>query len=134
MPDRRNTRQRRLVLDAVRARRDHPDAAQVYESVRRHDAHVSRATVYRNLHLLAQEGAILSIKTAGREHFDLRADCHPHIVCTRCGRVEDICLDCDDAGLDAHARAASEWTVLSHAVVFEGVCPACARADGPSRP
>ena len=48
----RNTRQRQLVLDVVRGRRDHPTAEQIYQSVREQDAHVSRGTVYRNLNLL----------------------------------------------------------------------------------
>ena len=132
MGARRNTRQRQLVLDVVRSRRDHPDVEQIYEAARARDEHVSRATVYRNLHLLADEGAILSIKADGREHFDLRADCHPHIVCTECGSVADIYLDFDD-GLDELARATSDWVVSSHAVVFEGVCPACQRAQAPGR-
>ena len=52
MKQQRNTRQRQLVLDVVRGRRDHPTAEQIYQSVREQDAHVSRGTVYRNLNLL----------------------------------------------------------------------------------
>ena len=33
----RNTRQRQLVLDVVRGRRDHPTAEQIYQSVREDD-------------------------------------------------------------------------------------------------
>ncbi|MBD9196384.1 MAG: transcriptional repressor, partial [Clostridiales bacterium] len=33
MKQQRNTRQRQLVLDAVRSRRDHPTADQIYQSV-----------------------------------------------------------------------------------------------------
>ncbi|MGN0077024.1 MAG: transcriptional repressor, partial [Parafannyhessea sp.] len=73
-PARRNTRQRQMVLDEVRSRCDHPTAEQIYEAVRARDPRVSQATVYRNLHLLAQEGQILSIKAPGVEHFDLRRD------------------------------------------------------------
>ena len=49
MKQQRNTRQRQLVLDAVRSRQDHPTAEQIYQSVRERDAHVSRGPVYRNL-------------------------------------------------------------------------------------
>ena len=49
---RRNTKQRALVLDAVRARCDHPTAEDIYLDVRRQDDRISRATVYRNLRLL----------------------------------------------------------------------------------
>ena len=38
MKQQRNTRQRQLVLDVVRGRRDHPTAEQIYQSVREQDA------------------------------------------------------------------------------------------------
>ena len=43
----RNTRQRQLVLDVVRGRRDHPTAEQIYQSVREQDAHVSRGPIIK---------------------------------------------------------------------------------------
>ena len=51
MKQQRNTRQRQLVLDAVRSRQDHPTAEQIYQSVRERDAHVSReeSSVWRML-------------------------------------------------------------------------------------
>ena len=58
MKQQRNTRQRQLVLDVVRGRRDHPTAEQIYQSVREQDAHVSRGTVYRNLNLLCDNREI----------------------------------------------------------------------------
>ena len=61
---RRNTRQRRLVLDAVRALHNgHPTADDVFVEVRRHDGRISRGTVYRNLSLLSDEGMIQQLKT-----------------------------------------------------------------------
>jgi Fur family transcriptional regulator, ferric uptake regulator len=129
MADRRNTRQRQLVLDVVRSRRDHPTVEQIYDSVRELDAHVSRATVYRNLHLLAEAGNILSIKAPASEHFDLRADSHPHIACVMCGAVADVDLAWED-DLDERAVAGEGWLVRSHAIIFDGLCPSCARREG----
>ena len=64
---RRNTRQRKLVLDAVRQSYNHPTADEIYNVVRAQDDKISRGTVYRNLNLLADAGEILSIKTPGGE-------------------------------------------------------------------
>ena len=128
MADRRNTRQRQLVLDAVRSRCDHPTADQVYQVVRAQDCHVSRATVYRNLHLLADTGDILSIKVPGGERFDLRADAHPHIICSSCGRVADVPFERGGAyedTLDERASLATSWQVSTHSLVFTGLCPHC---------
>ena len=53
MKNLRNSKQRQIVLDAVRARCDHPSADQIYLDVRTTDAKISRGTVYRNLGILS---------------------------------------------------------------------------------
>ena len=78
MKQQRNTRQRQLVLDVVRGRRDHPTAEQIYQSVREQDAHVSRGTVYRNLNLLCDNREIYRVVMSNSDRFDLRTD--PHSV------------------------------------------------------
>lgn len=126
-PRRRNTRQRELVLSSVENRYDHPSADDVYEDVRKDDPHISRATVYRNLHLLADSGVIISIHTNNGERFDRRIDDHAHIICEVCGRVEDAPAPGLD-GADQDAAAATGYAVDGHEVLFSGVCPECQRA------
>lgn len=126
-PRRRNTRQRELVLSSVENRYDHPSADDVYEDVRKDDPHISRATVYRNLHLLADSGIIISIHTNNGERFDRRIDDHAHIICKVCGRVEDAPAPGID-GADQNAAAATGYAVDGHEVLFSGVCPACQRS------
>lgn len=129
MVTRRNTRQRALVLEAVRSRCDHPTADQVYAQVHETDPHVSLATVYRNLHTLAEEGEILSVPAPGEEHFDLRCDDHAHLVCRQCGRVVDVPGQLDalmsDSDLDKRAARQTGWRVNGHSLIFEGLCPDC---------
>ncbi len=84
---RRNTKQRKLVLDAVRQSYNHPTADEIYNAVREQDDKISRGTVYRNLNLLADAGEILSIKTPGGSRFDRTIEPHAHIICTSCSRV-----------------------------------------------
>lgn len=126
-PVRRNTRQRQLVLDAVRARCDHPTAEDIYLDVQRVDERVSRGTVYRNLNLLAETGVITTVKAPGAMRFDRRCDGHSHVVCTRCGAVADTPLPYDET-LDAAASEHTGYAVSSHSMVFEGICPACRAA------
>ena len=122
--ERRNTRQRQLVLDAVRELDDHPTADEVYLRVREKDGHVSRGTVYRNLNLLADAGEILSIKTPGGSRFDRTIEPHAHVICTSCSRVIDVPLPFD-AQLDTKASEQIGWHVMSHYTIFEGLCPDC---------
>lgn len=126
MKTRRNSKQRQLVLEAVKARRDHPSADQIYLDVRARDDKISRGTVYRNLGLLAGEGKISQVRVPAADRYDLRQDCHYHLFCTGCGRVFDAPLpyhpECD-------ARIAEEtgFQVSRHRLVFEGLCSDCAK-------
>ena len=129
---RRNTRQRKLVLDAVRQSYNHPTADEIYNVVRAQDDKISRGTVYRNLNLLADAGEILSIKTPGGSRFDRTIEPHAHIICTSCSRVIDVPLPFD-AQLDAKASEQIGWHVTSHYTIFEGLCPTVGRFLGMSR-
>lgn len=122
---RRNTHQRKLVLDAVLASSSHPTADEIFAAVRATDPKVSRGTVYRNLNLLSEEGAILHIKTPGGSRFDKTVEPHTHLACTGCGRVIDA-----EAPYAAELDSAVEervtgWQVFSHYTIFEGICPDC---------
>lgn len=121
---RRNTRQRRLVLDAVHARDDHPTAEDIYNDVHAVDGKISRGTVYRNLNLLDETGAISSVKTPGAVRFDGRTDAHSHVTCRVCGAVVDAPMPYDSS-VDAIVASETGFSVDSHSIMFEGVCPAC---------
>ena len=128
---RRNTKQRTLVLDAVRSRCDHPTAEDIYLDVRRLDDKISRATVYRNLRLLEDTHAISCVKAPGGDRFDLRADAHAHVVCTQCGAVIDSTLPYDTAA-DRAVATGTGFTVTGHSTIFTGICPDCQqRETGP---
>lgn len=130
---RRNTRQRKLVLDAVRSLHDHPTADEVFNEVRLHDGRVSRGTVYRNLTLLSAEGAIQQLKTPGGNRFDDRCDHHAHLICTSCGAVYDLDLPYDAAS-DAGAAQATGFENVTHYTFYEGLCPACQQRAAQGEP
>ena len=123
---RRNTRQRKLVLDAVHNRDDHPTAEDIYNDVHAIDAKISRGTVYRNLNLLQETGAIATVKTTGAVRFDWRCDNHCHVTCRVCGAVADAPLPYNGS-LDESVERETGYRVERHATVFDGICPACQR-------
>lgn len=120
----RNTRQRQIVLDAVRERMDHPTADEIYLDVRNVDSHISRGTVYRNLNVLSENGEILHIKVPTADRFDLRPDKHYHIICTSCDKVFDVPSPYTEE-LDKTAESSTGFKVSRHRTVFEGICPKC---------
>lgn len=121
----RNTVQRTLVLDAVRKLRSHPTSAEIYDEVRVLHPSISRATVYRNLAVLADSGEILRIPMpGGADRYDFRIDCHAHAECTECGRIFDIELS-DSVSVADMVADDHGFDVRSYALVFSGVCEDC---------
>ena len=120
----RNTRQRQMILDAVRARCDHPNADQIYLDVRAFDDRISRGTVYRNLNVLVQNGEILQVKLPDTDRFEAVLNRHYHLLCTKCGSVCDVPLPYQN-DLDEQVTEITGFTIGRHRTVFEGICPVC---------
>ena len=124
MKQQRNTKQRQLILDAVRARCDHPSADQIYLDVRAIDDRISRGTVYRNLNILVRQGEILQVKLPHMDRFECQAEKHYHLLCQGCGAVCDVPLPYH-VELDEQATIKTGYTIERHRAVFEGLCPNC---------
>lgn len=124
----RNTKQRGLVLDAVRGRQDHPSADEIYSDVREKDGKISRGTVYRNLNILAELGEIEHVKVPSADRYDLRLDRHYHMICVRCGAVVDAPIPYRE-DYDEAVREVTGFQIERHRTVFEGVCPTCLEAE-----
>ena len=80
MRKQRDTKQRKMVLEAVLSRCDHPTADQIYSDLRMKDDKISRGTVYRNLGILAEDGDITNVKVPAADRFDSRLDRHYHKI------------------------------------------------------
>jgi Fur family peroxide stress response transcriptional regulator len=119
------TSQRRAVLEELRAGRDHPTAAQIYERVRKHCPKVSCGTVYRALRFLAERGEILELKfAANASRFDRFPQPHHHALCVRCGRLVDVDLLLPEDTYDDVARQTG-FEITDHRAEFRGLCPEC---------
>lgn len=124
MKQKRNTRQRRLVLEAVQARTDHPSADEIYLDVRREDDKISRGTVYRNLNILAESGEITHVRVPAADRYDLRSERHYHIFCEGCGGVFDAPVVYQEE-YDRRVEEETGFRIQRHRTVFEGLCPDC---------
>ena len=129
MKQQRNTKQRQLVFDAVRARCDHPSADQIYLDVRAIDDRISRGTVYRNLNVLVRQEEVFQVKLPHLDRFEVQFDKHYHLLCTECGAVCDVPLPYHGE-LDEQAAEKTGYAVERHRAIFEGLCPDCRRKKG----
>ena len=86
----RATRQRKLVLASALARAPHFQADELYLTMRRRGASVSRASVFRTLRLLVEAGLLHEVLNGEKHsHYETRGSGkhHGHMVCENCGRV-----------------------------------------------
>lgn len=124
MRKQRDTKQRKMVLEAVLSRCDHPTADQIYSDLRMKDDKISRGTVYRNLGILAEDGDITNVKVPAADRFDSRLDRHYHMYCTMCGKVLDAPLSYS-IEYDEEVEKETGFRISRHRVVFEGLCQDC---------
>lgn len=121
----RNTFQKALTFDAVKALKNHPTADEVYNFVSMQYPEISRATVYRNLNYLCDVGNVYRVKVAdGADHFDHYTEPHYHFLCSSCGKVTDIVLPYME-DINAQCEALSGCTITDHQIFFEGFCKGC---------
>lgn len=121
----RMTRQRRVILEALRENNTHPSADEVYEMVRRKLPRISLGTVYRNLEILSELGEIQKLELSGSlMRFDGVPEKHYHIRCINCDRLDDAPLQPLDH-IEDQLLNSTEYKVIDHRLEFMGLCPQC---------
>ena len=132
----RFTRQREAVIRVLSASREgHLSAEEIAQAARASDG-LGLATVYRTLSVLEQIGLVKSIDFGdGRARYEISdsaAHYHHHLVCTACGRVEEVEHDLLQQ-IEEHVRARHGFTVRDHSLKLYGVCRACRDSDAVER-
>lgn len=126
----KSTRQRSLIIDTFFGNSGHHSVEELWSQVRKQDAKVSVATVYRTMKLLSDcglaharnfgDGQTRYEAAIGRHH-------HDHLICTSCGQIVEFENDRIEALQDAVARRHG-FKVISHKMELYGLCQACAKA------
>lgn len=121
----RSTAPRRAVLDALQPG-GHLDASELYERLRGELPGTSVQAIYGVLAALTEAKLVRRLSPAGGPAlYEARVgDNHHHLLCTSCGRLEDVacavgvapCLTpSDDHG----------FAITSAEITFHGLCAAC---------
>ncbi|MFN9644809.1 MAG: Fur family transcriptional regulator [Cyanobacteriota bacterium] len=104
-------------------------AEEAHQRLREQGEQVSLATVYRTLRLLSGMGLLRELELAeGGRRFELAGQAHRHhhhLVCVRCGRIEEF----ENAAVLAAAEAAATrhgFRLLEAALNVRALCPGCA--------
>ncbi len=91
----RLTRQRKILLDLIDQSGQHLDAERLFTLAREKDPKLNRVTVYRTLKLLKAGGLVDELDLmhhSGDQHYyetRLKQE-HAHVICLRCGKIEEF--------------------------------------------
>jgi Fur family zinc uptake transcriptional regulator len=131
----RQTKPRRLVLEALESSDAPVSAYDVAGAVRRLGGVGDVVTVYRILDLLEREGLVHRLVSSGKlvkcqlgpedacDRHQLE-HCHHSLVCRSCGRIDEV--HCPGVSLLAQALAAqTDFQIEGHVLEFSGLCDAC---------
>ena len=125
MTSRRNTIQKDLVRNAVYEMKRHVTANEVYEFIKESYPTIGKGTVYRNLDILVEEGALRKVEVSeGPNRFDFTLKNHYHVRCVKGGEVSDVDMDdIPDLMKKIHDTHGIEF--LDYDISFKGICPKC---------
>ncbi len=85
---------------------------------------VSLATIYKNINQMIESGLIQEVKIPKTKSvFELIKEPHLHMVCDKCGKIEDICVGTDR--VIEEAQKLSGYDIKESFITLRGTCPDC---------
>jgi Fur family transcriptional regulator, ferric uptake regulator len=122
----RLTEPRRSLAALIDEQAGHFTAATLVEAARERRLGIGRATIFRTLEVLEDLGAVerLDLPSGVHAYVGCEPAHHHHIVCSGCGRTEEI----DDTGLRtvvADIATRTGYRVDAHRLELFGLCGTC---------
>jgi Fur family ferric uptake transcriptional regulator len=123
------TTQRQAIVETFIGCDEHITVEDLHHRVRAIDHTVSAATVYRTINMLVEMGV------AAKRHFgggsasfecNLDKQHHDHLVCVKCGRIQEFHNDRIEE-LQEEVAEAHGFKLGHHRMELYGTCPECLR-------
>ncbi len=130
----KHSKPRQDIVDVFLASKGHLSAQELYEQVKRKNARIGFATVYRTIKLLEECGLARSMDYGdGTQRYEPDRFQHHHIICTSCSRTIEF-LSPELESLLMQVQKDHDFMPRSHAVRVLSVCADCGQAAAsPSR-
>ena len=134
MPSRRRSKKRDAILSLIKSSMNHPGAQWVYEQLKPKFPDLSLGTVYRNIKILYEEGALSSAGVINNEErFDGLAKPHSHIICSCCGKITDLDETISSDLSKIIQKNISGFSIDIRKTMFYGLCNRCSETTALGR-
>ena len=102
----------------------HMNVDDLYRNLLKKFPSISLATIYKNINAMVEKIFLNEVKIPeAKSVYELIKEEHSHLVCSSCGKIEDIMID--TSLLQTALSTESNFKVESTEVVFSGVCQTC---------
>ncbi len=123
------TPQRLAIYEVLQNCNMHPTAEMIYNIISVDFPTMSLATVYKTLDLLTGSDIIQELNIGENiSRYDINPKPHPHILCTKCGKLEDVDMVLPKI-LRNRAQTSSGYDIHKLQLYFYGICPYCRDAE-----
>ncbi|NLA33835.1 MAG: transcriptional repressor [Tenericutes bacterium] len=122
----RETKQKQLIIDLIENSKNHYTAEEIFNIIRKKNSNISRATVFRNLKRLSENGIIKKLELSGSaDRYDV-FNPHYHAKCIYCKKIIDLKIPYN---VELN-NIVSSHQVIDHDLVFKIVCDKCKKKEG----
>ena len=123
----RVTHQRTEVFKALIQYSGHPTTEDIFHQVRKNLKTISLDTIYRTLATFEQHGLITKVHHIDNAtRIDHNLTIHHHLVCTKCGKIEDFYWP--DFDRMKPPAPLSGWSQIGDKhVIINGLCSSCSK-------
>ena len=120
------TPQRLCVLNILKER-GHATLEDIEKSAKAEFPTLSLSTIYRNINEMLKKEILSEVKLASKkDYYEITKENHAHLVCAKCGNIEDFIFDTDEIMKNAQALTSSK--IYNTTVSFDTICKECLSA------
>ena len=123
----KSTKQRDIILDTFLSSDRHLSIEELYLKLRAKHPNIGYATVYRTLKLFAESGIAREMQFGdGQTRYEHvgEGEHHDHLVCTRCGNIEEFENETIEK-LQAEVATSRGFLIEKHRLELYGLCGSC---------
>ena len=117
------TPQRMCIVEEL-LKNGHLSIEEMFDKIKDRFPSLSLATVYKNINAMMDKNFIKEVKIPNhKSKYELTKDEHAHLICEKCGNMEDI--EVDNKTLVKEVEGKSHYKIDHTAFIFGGLCPTC---------